>query len=128
MKNNSYFRAIKFFGIIGGLIFIIHFFLLLFLPDFLDAGNILYSNLFLFIITMFAVFTVNYIGRKYHPGMTGFGFLGTSLIKMILSVIYLFPILRGDLPYKISYVIQFFIIYFFYLFAEVLYLSRKFKK
>jgi hypothetical protein len=128
MKNNSFFKTIIFFGILGGVIFIIHFFLHFFLPDFFNAGNILFSHLFLFLITMFAVFTVDFIGRKYHPGMTGFGFLGTSLIKMILAVIYLFPILRGDLPYKISYVVQFFVIYFFYLFAEVLYLSRKFKK
>ena len=108
-------------------LYIIHILVFHFFPAFTIDG-IIYFYLFLFIITILSIIGVEYAAKKFHPGMTGFAFLGTSLFKMIVSVIYLLPIIRSESPEKTSYVIQFFVIYFVYLFGEVLYLSRKLKK
>lgn len=127
ISKHSIFKTLLFFAGGGILLAGIHYFVLLISPQ-LNVHNVLYAHGFLFIITIVAVFAVEFIARKYHPGLTGFGFLGTSLFKMMGAVIFLMPILRGDSLDKNSYVIQFFIIYFFYLFGEVLYLARKLRK
>jgi hypothetical protein len=127
ISKQSVFKTLLYFAGSGILLAVIHYLVIITSPE-LNVHNILYAHGFLFIITIVAVFVVEFIAKKYHPGLTGFGFLGTSLFKMMGAIIFLMPILRGESLDKNSYVIQFFIIYFFYLFGEVLYLARKLRK
>ncbi len=128
ISSRLLFKIVKFYGVLGVSFFLIHLAFLRVFPETFYAPDILFSHLLLFLITVFAVIVVEIITKVFHQGVTSLGFLGASLFKIIISIIYLFPILRGDFPYQISYIIQFFFIYFFYLFAEVLYFLKKMKK
>ncbi len=127
INKQSILKALLFFTGGGILLALAHYIILIISPE-LNVHSVLNIHIFLFIITIVAVIAVDFISKKFHPGLTGFGFLGTSLFKMMCAIIYLLPLLRGDSPDKNSYVIQFFVIYFFYLFGEVLYLARKLRK
>ncbi len=74
--------------------------------------------LFLFVVT-FLVFTV--INYRYSNGnITIFNlFLGATVLKMILAIIFLLPLLLSDIENKKIDVINFFIPYFLFLFFEV---------
>ena len=74
--------------------------------------------LFLFVVT-FLVFTV--INYRYSNGKTTIFnlFLGATVLKMILAIIFLLPLLLSDIENKKIDVINFFIPYFLFLFFEV---------
>ncbi len=74
--------------------------------------------LFLFVVT-FLVFTV--INYRYSNGNTTIFnlFLGATVLKMILAIIFLLPLLLSDIENKKIDVINFFIPYFLFLFFEV---------
>lgn len=125
IKNNSFIKAIVFFTIAGVLFLGAHLIAIEIQPD-INVENILHAHGFLFLLTLIAVIAVLIVAKKTGPRIIGYTFLGTTMFKMIIAVVYLYPILRGDSPDQIPYVIQFFIIYFLYLFAEVYYLAKKF--
>lgn len=123
IKNNSFFNAIVFFSIFGVLFLGIHLIAIEIAPQ-LDVENILHSHVFLFILTMSVIITLLILIKKSNPRIVGYVFLSSTLFKMIIAVIYIYPILRGDSPDQVTYIIQFFIIYFLYLFSEVYYLAK----
>lgn len=125
-NRNPFLGAVLFFTVAGILFLALHYIVFAIFPA-LNVLDILHAHVFLFLLTLIAVIAVLIVAKKTGPRIVGYVFLSTTLFKMIVSVVYLYPVLRGDSPHQISYVIQFFVIYFFYLFAEVYYLAKKFK-
>lgn len=124
IKNNSFFSTFVFFSVLGIILLGLHLIALEIAPQ-LNVENILHSHAFLFFLTITVVLTLFIVAKKTNPRIVTYVFLSSVLFKMIISVIYLFPVLRGDSPDQVSYIIQFFIIYFYYLFAEVYYLAKQ---
>ena len=66
--------------------------------------------------------------KQKTQGLQGYIFMAASLVKMALAVVFLMPIIRSDVDYRIAYVMQFFVIYFAYLFMEVYLLAKQLKE
>lgn len=114
-------------GCVGLIVFIAHVILYCFFKRVLYAPDLLLIHPFLFGITVVAILGIKIIFRKAKLQMHGYAFLISSLFKMFLSVIFLFPVFQFDSLFRKEYVLQFFLIYFIYLIAEVYYLVQDFK-
>lgn len=123
--ENKIKKLITYLFFIGLIIFFAHFLLLRAFPETLYAPDVLYTHPFLFILTIIIIIILNVIFKKVKPNMLGYAFLGSSLFKMLISVLFLIPILKGDASFKKIYVVQFFVIYFIYLTMEVVYLAQQ---
>ncbi len=67
------------------------------------------------------------IVHRYAYQSTGFAFVGAGLVKMALSVVFLSPLIFSDEKNYIGDVVAFFIPYFVFLTAEVLFAVRLLK-
>jgi len=107
-------KIVVFTAILGG----VHTYLCYYFVDAVLFFPIWQIYLFLFIVTL-VVFTV--INYKYSNGNTTIFnlFLGATVLKMLLAIIFLLPLLLSDIENKKIDVINFFIPYFFFLFFEV---------
>ena len=77
------------------------------------------THLFLFIVTFTIISSLLFLHKK-NPTYTGFAYLGSVLLKMALSVFFLYPyIVKKADDIKIV-IIQFFLLFFIYLLFEVL--------
>lgn len=65
-----------------------------------------------------------FVIRKYAFQSTGFAFVGGGLLKMALSIVFLSPLIFSDQTGYIPDVAAFFIAYFIFLTAEVLFAAR----
>ncbi|MCP1995075.1 hypothetical protein [Flavobacterium sp. HSC-61S13] len=72
---------------------------------------------FLFAVTLLLFGAILYINSVFSE-YTGYAFMASSFFKMILSVLFLLPIIRSDDRSYIADVVVFFIPYFLYLFFE----------
>lgn len=113
--------------IIGIVIFLAHYGLYQLFPYSLYAHNVFNIHPFLLLITLGAVVAVKIIFRKVRDNIIGYVFLFSSLIKMFASIFFLLPTIRQASLFRTEYILQFFIIYFIYLAAEVYYLVKHFK-
>jgi len=72
----------------------------------------------------FIVVAVSYILliliNKFFFSQTGYAFLAFGILKMILSVVFLMPLIKSDLENKIPDVLAFFVPFFFFLFFETI--------
>lgn len=84
--------------------------------------DIVYVNLFLLLLTI--LFFAIYNWLKKRKTKSPFTFLSLSFLKMILSLIFLFPIIFNNSDYSSSYIIHFFSLYFLYLFVEIIFLIK----
>lgn len=75
---------------------------------------------FLFWVTYISFFLLLII-NKFSKNNTGFGFLGLGIIKMGISVYYLFPLIQSNASNKIPDVLAFFIPFFLFLFFETIF-------
>ncbi len=114
-------------GFAGIVIFGAHYALLSIFPRQLYAPDLLLIHPFMLTITMVAVIGVKIVFKKAKSQVRGFAFLGSSLVKMFLSILFLIPVFKNDSLFRKEYVLQFFMIYFIYLAIEVYYLVRDFK-
>jgi hypothetical protein len=114
-------------GLAGIVIFGVHYTLLCFFPRQLYAPDLLLIHPFMLTATVLAVIGVKIVFKKAKSHIRGYAFLGSSLVKMFLSILFLFPVLKNDGLFRKEYVIQFFMIYFIYLTIEVYYLVRDLK-
>ncbi|MDR2835165.1 MAG: hypothetical protein LBV69_03045 [Bacteroidales bacterium] len=120
-------RDILILTIVGILLFFIHLLVFyLFIDSFLTK-NILFAHPFMYILTIITAFLLQYIFKKIKPNMMGMAFLASSIFKMLLAVLFIFPTIRSDVVDKKLFVIQFFIVYFIYLIAEVLMIRNQMK-
>jgi len=92
--------------------------------NFIVSTSAIYS--FHFILTSL-VFSLLIISHKKNPDYTGFAFLGGSLLKMIVVIIFIIIATSNALKIHIQDFISFFIPYFFFLFIET-YLAIKLLK
>lgn len=125
--NNKDIYSILKIASIGIIAFAIHFTLLHFFSRYLYAPDLILIHPFLLGITIIAVLAIKIIFRKAKFQMHGYAFLISSLVKMFLSLFFLLPVFQNDGLFRKEYIIQFFVIYFIYLMAEVYYLVQDFK-
>ncbi|RZJ71995.1 DUF6168 family protein [Flavobacterium sp.] len=107
------------------------------------AGNFIQENLFAeasshlffpawktyafhFAASSFLCFMVSLV-HKYAYQSTGFAFVGAGLVKMALSVVFLSPLIFSDEMNYVGDIAAFFIPYFVFLTAEVLFAVRMLK-
>ncbi len=81
---------------------------------FLSTEEIFGFNFFLSLITVLILF---FIHHKL-PDKVGYTYLGFSVLKMMFSVYYLYPLIQADLANKIPDVLNFFCCYFLFLILE----------
>lgn len=81
------------------------------------------THLFLFIVTLTIISSLLFLHKK-HPTYTGFAYLGSVLLKMALGVFFLYPYIAKKLDDIKIIIIQFFLLFFIYLFFEVLVLIK----
>ena len=82
---------------------------------------------FHFVVTILLYSVINF---QYSRGKTDIFnlFMGFTILKMILSIVFLLPVLLSDIDKKQPDVFNFFIPYFLYLFFEVYSLTRFLQK
>lgn len=81
---------------------------------FFSVENIYIFNFFLSFIV---VATIVFIHSKF-PNKAGYTFLGFSVLKIVFSVIYLYPLIDSNFENKIPDVLNFFLCYFLFLLVE----------
>lgn len=128
MKTKINFKVILYLALIAIVIFGLHLLILIAFKDFFVNFEILYSHLFLFILTVLTILGLNVIFAKVKLNLTATAFLATSIFKMLAAVLFLFPFIKHDNEGRMLFVVQFFILYFIYLFIEIFYFYRKLKE
>ncbi len=119
------FRYFIYYTIIGLFLFVVHYFLIRFLPQIFYPVKILESHLFIYLITLIFLISSKIITKKVKKELVGYVFLAAGLLKMFICVFYLFPIILSSFDYRKVYIIQFFVIYFIYLFLEIFYFASE---
>jgi hypothetical protein len=89
---------------------------------YISLADVVYANLFLFLLTI--LFFTIYNWLKKRKTKSPFTFLSLSFLKMILSLIFLFPVMFNNSDYSPSYIMHFFSLYFLYLFVEIIFLIK----
>jgi hypothetical protein len=89
---------------------------------YISLPDVVYTNLFLFLLTI--LFFIIYNWLKKRKTKSPFTFLSLSFLKMILSLIFLFPVIFNNSDYSPSYIMHFFSLYFLYLFVEIIFLIK----
>lgn len=77
-----------------------------------------------------AIIIYTLINYRYSKGNTEIFtlFMGVTLVKMILAIVFLLPLLLSDFQKKQPDVFNFFITYFIYLFLEVFFVTKFLQK
>lgn len=77
-----------------------------------------------------AIIIYTLINYRYSKGNTEIFtlFMGVTLVKMILAIVFLLPLLLSDFQKKQPDVFNFFIPYFIYLFLEVFFVTKFLQK
>jgi len=83
-------------------------------------------HLFLALTTFFILNTILVIKSK-SPDYIGFGYLAFVLVKMAISLVFIYPTIALKNDSIKTYVFHFFIIFFLYLLAEVLLIIKELK-
>ena len=84
--------------------------------------DVLSVNLFLFFLTLIFFLLYQWLLKK--RTQSPFTYLSLSFFKMVISLIFLFPIYSNNSVNITSYVLHFFILYFAYLFIEIFLLIK----
>lgn len=105
----------------------IHYALIYFFPETFPTKTILFSHLLLMGLTIIAAILLNLIFKKIKANLFAMAFMAVSFIKMLLSLAFLFPFIRSDMPDKINFVSQFFVVYFIYLIWEIIIVRNQIK-
>ena len=88
----------------------------------LNFSDIFFVNIFLFILTL--LFFLIYKWLLKIKTKSPFTYLSLSFFKMVISLIFLYPIYTNFLGNAIPYILHFFILYFLYLFMEIMLLIK----
>jgi len=108
------FSVILFALCIFALHYLINFFIL---NQPLDIKILLKINFFVTLLTIVVLNSLQVIKIKFSDKV-GFGYLAFVLIKMIISVVFLFPFLKEKSENIKTIVLSFFVIFFVHLFFE----------
>lgn len=124
---SSLFKHLLNLLIFGLSVFATHFLIWRAFENLNNGHQIIDIHAFLFILTFAGtVFTIYLLKRR--SAFVGYAFMGISLMKMFLSVIFLLPAIKNSEHGMSVYVIQFLLIYAIYLTYEVIYLVSLLKK
>jgi hypothetical protein len=94
--------------------------------DFLSFHQVLIIQIFLFSLS----FLVDIIQLKFskNKNITPAHFLSINFLRILLCVVFLLPIILKYSKSDNIYIFNFFIIYFIYLFHDIIYKSQKINK
>lgn len=114
--------------LISVLLFAVHQYILHY---FASSGFLFFPlwHIYLFhILVAIVIYTI--INYRYSNGKTEIFtlFMGITIIKMILAILFLLPLLLSDFAKKQPDVFNFFIPYFIYLFLEVFFVTKFLQK
>ena len=84
-----------------------------------SIDNDLIQKFYFFLISLniFTYYILLKISEK-KPDFVGFTFLGFVLIKMVVSFVFLYPIIKANMIDKEKFILIFFALYFIYLIFE----------
>jgi hypothetical protein len=123
MKVNIYTKLIVF----ATLLFSIHYLTVYYLlPNYFVEG-IYKMHLFLVITTLIILFLIAKI-TKVDATNFGKGFIVSVVLKMLSTIIFLWPIINSTASNRKIYIVHFFIVFFIYLITEVKLLISIIKK
>lgn len=128
MKNKDDFKMLINFSYGAILLFGLHLLLIHFFHRYFYVPNILLIHPFLFVLSSVSVISVRFIFSRSKLSSLANAYMAVSLAKMLLSLLFLLPQILNNGFYRKEYVLHFFVIYFFYLIVEVVYLVKLFKK
>lgn len=114
------------------IVFALHYgFSLVFPTEILEVSTLIKLHSFIFFITTIVIVITNRVTDKM-PDKTGFVYLGLVLFKMITSVFFLFPYFSFPLKQSKVIVVNFFIVFLFFIVFEAVsvikYLNKKNQK
>lgn len=92
-------------------------------PGLYIESSLFEGHILNFVLTV-SSFGVLCIFTKMKSSFVGFAFMGFSVLKMILTILFLLPMFKNESLKSIDYVLQFFSIYFFYLILELWFTFR----
>lgn len=72
---------------------------------------------FIVALSIFVVLLI-YLVSKEFAGFVGYSFMFLTLIKMVLTIFFLWTFLKTDMPEKFKHLLSFMIPYFFFLILE----------
>jgi hypothetical protein len=87
----------------------------------LNVLDALLINFFLFFLTLLFFLLYQWLLKKKKSPFT---YLSLSFFKMVISLIFLYPIYSNNSANAIPYVLHFFALYFAYLFIEIFLLIK----
>lgn len=122
MKNNSNLSILIF----SFTLFIIHFSINEYITINIDNTFLIKIHIFIILLTIVVLNTLKIIKNKF-PDKVGFGYLAFVLVKMIISILFLFPYIRQKPANLKLIVINFFLIFFIHLFYEAYSTIKKLK-
>ena len=82
--------------------------------------------MFHFIATLL-IFYLMHIVQKAAPEKVGFTFMGCSILKMMVAIVFLLPLIRNNNEAVLNDVISFFIPYFLFLTVETFFCVKNLK-
>ena len=126
--NNSFLRRQAIFVMVvlflSFLLFAIHWYVIYHFFESVELTLPLWSIYIFHFITVLIVYTLsNYKASKDKSQVFAF-FMGATLVKMILAIVFLLPVLLQKVPNATADVLNFFIPYFLFLVFEILSILR----
>ncbi|HQP04607.1 MAG: hypothetical protein KBB11_09735 [Bacteroidales bacterium] len=109
--------------IFGILFFCTHWLISYFLLGYTSPKGFYTYHIFLFFLTLINIICILWLFKK-NITIMGYGFMLLGFVKMLLSIIFLLPVLLHKNSATTGYVIQFLVVYVFYLVYEVIYVVR----
>ncbi len=101
----------------------------IYISDLFFSKNVLYLPIWvIYVFHFFLVVFVFFIIRLKQNSNSFTLFLVLTIVKMVLSIVFLLPIITGKSEEKVLEIMNFFIPYFFYLTFEIYYINNYLKK
>ena len=94
--------------------------------DFLSFHQVLIIQIFLFSLSFLV--DISQVKFSKNKNITPAHFLGINFLRILLCVVFLLPIILKYSKSDNIYIFNFFIIYFIYLFHDIIYKSKKINK
>lgn len=92
----------------------------------IDFTKLLKINIFIFIITAIVI-VLTYLVNEKLKEKVGFAYLALVLLKMVASILFLFPVFAEKTFQTKIYILHFFAIFLIYLAIEVVFILKKIK-
>jgi len=98
-----------------------------FLSDLLQFKELIKIHVFISLLSFVVLGTLSVIKAKF-PDKVGFGYLAFVIVKMMISVVFLWPVIKAKQQNLKGFILSFFIIFFLHLFYEAYSIIQELKK